>query len=92
MEQIDHSVPEPDIASVVKVEAQALSKAKADLVLHKLEETVNAELGDEIAATPAKNPPWKERSAFCAAVIRLVKDDKRFRQRNWPSLATHWRR
>ena len=35
-----------------------------------------------IGATPAKNPPAKERSAFAEAVIKLVKDHKPFHQRN----------
>ena len=62
---------------------QALSKAKVDPALQKFEEMVKAEFGDVIGATPAKNPPGKERSAFGEAVTQLVKDHKPFRQRNF---------
>ena len=78
MEGNDQSIPEPRIALVVQVRIQALSKAKAHLALQKLEKMVKAELGDVIGATPVKNPSGKERSAFCEAVIRLIKDHTSF--------------
>ena len=40
------------------------------------------EFGDVIGATPAKNPPGKERSTLGEVVIKFVKDHKPFRQRN----------
>ena len=77
---------------MVQVPTQARSKAKADPALQKLEEMVKTEFGDVIGATPAKNPPGKERCAVSEAVIKLVKDHKPFRQRNSPSLAIGWKR
>ena len=68
---------------MVQVPTQAMSKAKEDLALQKLEEMVKAEFGDAIGATPVKHPPGKERSAIGDAVITLVKDHKPFCQRNF---------
>ena len=64
MEGNDQSIARPGIASVVQVATRALSEARADPVLQKVEEMVKAEFGDVIRATPAKNLPQKERSAF----------------------------
>ena len=82
MEGNDQSIPEPGIASVVQVPTQALSKARADPALQKLEDKVKAQIRDVIGATPAKNSPGKEHSTFGEAVIHSVKDHKPFRQRN----------
>ena len=83
MEQKDQSIPEPGIASVVQVPTQALSKAKGDPALQNLDEMVKAEFRDVIGAMPEKHPPRKEGSAFREAVIKLVKDHKPFRLRNF---------
>ena len=83
MEGNDQSIPEPGIASVVQVPTQALSNTKADPAFQKLDEMVKAEFEDVIGVTPAKNPPGRERSAFGEALVKLVKDHKAFRQRNF---------
>ena len=83
MEGNDQSIPEPGIASVVQVPTQAHSKAKADPALQKLEEMLKAEFGYVNGATPAKNPFGKQRSAFGETVIKLIKDHKSLRQRNF---------
>ena len=57
MEWIDQSIPEPGIALVVQVPTQALSKAKADRALQKLEDMVKAELGHVIGTIRLRNIP-----------------------------------
>ena len=88
----DQSIPEPDIASVVQVPREALSKATADPTIAKLEEMLKAEFGDVNDATPAKSPLGRSAAHSVRRSLSWTRTTSHSANRTLPSLAIGGRR